>query len=265
MLYILMILRATKATTKIASHIDGGIGERLPSVLRAGMVGLAVSVGLAFQIPVSICRAQGTCCFCDSVPPDESPQYFPKGVFDERGSFIAPTSACVLRAVDEKPLIPATSLAGGGVYRLTVSPSWGPSLFVIRLEVRSDGTGLLVKKEARRADPVGITKQASQDVPKGDVEVFERLLEKASFWSMPTLWGRHYVGGRWVFVDELGGIVGDLEGARAGAYHVVTRHVHYKPTPGEPYDELTSYLFQDLGHFEIPPIPSIPSKHKRQP
>jgi hypothetical protein len=240
---------------------DSWFGRRLLAILRAGALSLAILVGMGFQFSASMCKAQTTNCSGNFIPPDKSPQYFPTGVFDITAPGIAPGTSCLLRAMEEKPLIPPVTVAGSGVYRLTVMPSWGAQ-FVVRLDVRSDGTGILVKKEVRSdSEPGTLTVNASQEVSKEKVDDFVYLMNKSNFWSMPPLPMR-FSKGRWWSMLDWGGILGVLEGTRPGVYHVVTRSLHYKPMPREPYDELTSYLFMDLAHFEIPPIPPLPSKQK---
>ena len=64
---------------------------------------------------------------------------------------------------------------------------------------------------------------------------------------------------------SMGGILGVLEEAKPGAYHVVARDFHYPLTPADPYDVLTAYLFKDLARFEIPPPPAPLPKHKHGP
>jgi hypothetical protein len=255
-----MNARARKASPNAVIQLAGGFGRGLLTVLQPGILGLAVLVGIAFQFPVLICCAQTTGCVGNSIPPDESPQYFPTGVFGIR-EFMAPVTSCLLRAMDEKPLIPPTAIAGRAVFRLTLTPTWGAP-FVVRLDVRPDGSGVLVKKEARSELEAGtVTVNVRQDVSKEDVEAFDSLVNKADFWSIPTILTR-FSRGRWRPVGDMGGIVGVLEGAKPGAYHVVSRYVHYNQTPLVPYDELTAYLFKNLAHFEIPPIPPVPPKRK---
>ncbi len=250
-----------KASIKAPMQVDGPFGRRLQAVLCTGALSLAVSAGIASQFFASNCDAQTTNCAGNFIPPDESPQYFPTRVFGVSDPGLAPVTACLLRAMEEKPLIPPTAVTGRGVYRLTLMPSWGEQS-VVRLELRTDGTGMLVKKEVRSTSEAGtLTVNVSQEVSKKNVDEFDSLLNKSGFWSMPPLlvW---FGKGRWWPKLDMGGILGVLEAAKPGDYHVVTRSLHYKPAPREPYDELTSYLFKDLAHFEIPPIPPIPSKHK---
>jgi hypothetical protein len=57
----------------------------------------------------------------------------------------------------EQPLTGPAGQATAQVYRLTVIPAWRPP-FVVRLEIRNDGTGRLVKKAARsQGDAAALT------------------------------------------------------------------------------------------------------------
>jgi len=205
-------------------------------------------------------NTKNTECFQGPIPPDENPQYFPTGVFTStpRGSFTAALNACRLRAMDERPLIPSASVTGRGVYRLLVEPTW-EGLFLVRLNVGADGSGTLVKKEARsQLQPGILTVNMTLPVSKEDVGVFDSLLQKNNFWSMSPIL---------VFpkdpsrpLPNAGGVVCVLEGAKPDAYHVVTRPLGEDP---KGLDELTWYLFRDLAKFEIPPPPAWPRKGKR--
>jgi hypothetical protein len=163
--------------------------------------------------------------------------------------------------MDERPLMLPTGVAGRGVYRFAAAATWGPP-YVVRLEVQNDGTGMLVKKQARSQTEAGtLTVNVTQGVSKEDISMFESLLDKADFWSMPAV----LVSARdpRIVLMGMGGTAGVLEGAKPGIYHVVTRYFPYFRTPTNAYDELTAYLFRDLAHFEIPPPPLPSRKQKR--
>ena len=242
-------------------RFDSGFRRWLLAVLRTGALGLAVSAGIAFQFPVLICDAQTSNCSGNSIPPDEAPQYFPTGVFSVRGPFMASWCSCFLRAMGERPLTGPRAASASTTYRLLVVPPWRPP-FIVRLDIQTDGSGILVRKEARhQADAGTLTVDTSQAVSREEVEVFDSLLTKADFWSMPTIlmWASHPR----MPVMVLDGVVWVLEGAKPGSYHVVSRALPNTLMPAGPYTELSSYLFKDLAHFEVPPVPAIPSKRKR--
>lgn len=246
---------AVKANRKALFLRDRAFRRWLVASLCAWALGLPISVCILLQFPVLTSEAQTTDCNRDSLPPDQGPHYFPTEVFGVWGPSKAAWYSCFLRAMYEKPLTGSTAAAAMATYRLTVIPPWRPP-FIVRLKIQADGSGILVKKEARSQTETGtLTINTSQDVSREDVEMFESLLSKADFWSLPTIPVQRNPR---TIMQTMDGVVWVVEGASEGSYHVVTRT---SPKPG-PYVELTSYLFKDLAHFEVPPIPPIPRKHK---
>lgn len=252
------IPRLGKASPTAVLYFNGGLRQRPGVLLWAGTLALTLLVAGQILFPALISAAQTPDCYRGPFPPDEKPQYFPTGAFGVLGPFTAALYACTLRAMDERPSIPPAAIAVPRVYRLSVTPTWAAP-FVVRLDVRADGTGMLVRKQARSELVQGpLAVNDSQDISKEQVEVFESLLNKAAFWSMPTIltWDRDPR----VRLRVMGGVVWVLEGAKSDTYHVVTRTL--PGNPAGPYAELTSYLFRDLARFEIPSPPTYPRKHK---
>lgn len=188
-------------------------------------------------------------CSRDSLPPDERPQYFPAQTFGVGGAFTAIRYSCYLRAMQESPLSRSVTLDRDQVYRLTVIPAFRHP-FIIRLGVRSDGSGALVVKAAKSQDDAGaLTLDEMKEITKPDVDIFLRLLGESGFWSMPT--SEVYSNDPRVIVKVMDGVEWVLEGAQGGRYHVVTRT---SPKPGS-YTELTSYFFRTLAKLDLPPSP----------
>ncbi len=193
-------------------------------------------------------------CSREPLPLDADPQYFPTGAFGIDGAFEASINACFLRAMQEAPLPELVTLETAQVFRLTLIPAWRPP-FIVRLAVRSDGTGTLAVKAAKSQRNAGvITVGRTEAISKSDVDVFLTLVEAAGFWSMSTK--EVYSKDPRVIVQVMDGEKWVIEGAQNGRYHVVTRT---SPKPG-PYAELTSYLFRRLARLEMPPVPVIPRK-----
>lgn len=251
-----------KASRNGLIQLDVGLRRRFLGVLRAGMLALSISVCVLFRFPGLTSDAQATDCSGNSIPPDKAPQYFPTGAFGVRETVEAPLDSCFLRAMHEIPLMSQTTGTAKATYRLLVVPPWRPP-FIVRLEIQTDGTGILVKKEARSQIEAGVlTVDTSQAVSKEQVEVFDSLVTKADLWSMPTI--LVWPSNPRMPVITLDGIVGVLEGAKPGAYHVVQRYLPYKREPAGAFETIAVFLFKDLAQFEIPPPPVPGPKHKRR-
>jgi len=86
----------------------------------------------------------------------------------------------------------------------------------VRLTIRTDGTGTLIGKVTSGAGgyPAGVmTQNDSVEIPKAQVQHFQELLDKATFWTLPTegpLGGND--GAQWI-----------MEGVHSGSYHIVDR------------------------------------------
>lgn len=105
----------------------------------------------------------------------------------------------------------------------------------IRLTIRPDGTGSLVAKvtSGRGGYPAGVmTQSASVEIRREEVQRFQDLLQKATFWALPTE-APIPIGG-------LDGAEWILEGVLSGEYHVVDR---WSPKKDD-YAILCLYLLQ---------------------
>jgi hypothetical protein len=166
-------------------------------------------------------------------PPDENPQYFPRGVFHrnaEASDWLARWYAKYLRAMEEPSLFENARGKAEATYRLLIVSSFRRPV-VIQLEVRANGTGLLTAKMATgiHGELGPMLRNESILIAPGVVEQFLNLEEKANFWSLPTEnESRRANGSEWV-----------MEGRRAGAYHVVDR---WSPAKEGEYFKVCSYL-----------------------
>jgi len=161
-------------------------------------------------------------------PPDADPQYFPKGVFGDSAypgqmkNFKAKSYSASLRAMHEPSLLEGSKDASLIAYRFLWLRSFH-SPIAIRLTIRSDGTGSLVGKVTRGGGH-------SVEIPTDKVQRFQDLLQKTTFWTLPT---EGPIGG-------LDGAEWILEGVRSGDYHVVER---WSPKKDD-YASLCLYLLQ---------------------
>lgn len=248
-----------QASLRGVVQICCGLHGRFQALPRVWTLGLVILPVVLLQFLQPNFGARTTDCYRGPFPPDERPAYFPAGAFGVRGPFTASLYACSLRAMGESPLIPPATASAAGTYRLTVIPTWGAP-FVVRLAIATDGSGTLTKKAARsQVDAATLTIDTTQYISSGDVGTFDSFLSKADFWSIPTIL---MSSNPRMATQVMGGVVWILEGAKPGAYHVVTRTLLYTSEPG-PYEQLTSYLFKDLAHFDVPP-PPVPSRTRRR-
>lgn len=247
-----MLTRA-RAESRIRSHTRRK--QWLLAFFCCACLSLAVSSGVSFQLPGSIAPPQNTNCLRDSLPPDESPQYFPAESFGVGGAFTASRYSCYLRAMQETPLLGSTIEGRSSpVYRLTVIPAFRPP-FMVRLTISADRTGTLAIKSAVSQGSAGaLTIDRTVELPGSQVNYFLTLVGRADFWSMPTV--EVYSKDPHVIVKFMDGVDCVLEGYEGERYHVVTRT---SPRLG-PYFELTSYLFRNLARLSLPPGPTVPAK-----
>jgi len=208
-------------------------------------------------------------CSSWPLPPDDPPRFFPAGVFGSgpAGAWAERFYPCNLRVFDERPLAEYVSASWPQAYRLIVFPHLRVPL-VVRLSVSADGTSeLAAKEQGGWKDPKALAIDRSQIVQRSATERFLRLVDEANFWSLPTNQfdaqikqprsassrGRRMKSGPGLE----GGVEWVLEGMRAGSYHVASRKSGLNGgarSDLRPYLELTSYLFRDLAHLEIPEL-----------
>lgn len=182
-------------------------------------------------------------------PPDTSPQYFPRGVFDtnaDLSEWIARWCAKDLRALEEPSLFEHTKETTRVTYRLLLIPSFQRTL-AIRLEIQANGTGLVTAKMSTEVgnEPGHILRSESASVSTEQVEEFLKLEERMGFWSLPTqkkVFGAD--GTEWI-----------LEGRKVGKYHVVDR---WAGSLESSYSHACDYL------IELSPVKPEPPRHRRR-
>ncbi len=178
-------------------------------------------------------------------PPDTYHRYFPKGVFgdDEKGpmkDFTARWYAADLRAMREPSLFEASKNKSMIAYRFLWLRTFHHPI-AIRLKILPDGTGFLTGKVTSGAGgyaPGAVTWNKSYEVTESDVQEFLKLLQKAEFWTSPTV----------VSVGGNDGAEWVVEGVKKGSYHVTDR---WSPTNTD-YSAMCLFLLS-LSKIQVPP------------
>ncbi len=179
-------------------------------------------------------------------PPDETPRFFPVGVFGGwDGGRTAGYFAWYLRSMAEKPMPECVGPEHPQVYRALVLPPYGSRLLV-RLSMTAGGSAELTAKVGQSdCHPEVLIVDKTMEVSKADVESFLKHLNDATFWSMPTEkpFDLHHT--------VMGGVVWLIEGAKAGEYHVV-----YRPESElGPLKDSAVFLTVRLGKLDLPTPP----------
>jgi hypothetical protein len=178
-------------------------------------------------------------------PPDDNPQYFPKGIFgntSDKGAFkdfVARWYSSDLRAMHEPSLFEISSKDTSLVaYRFLWLRTFDNPV-AIRISIRPDGTASLTGKITNGAggyNPGVVTWDKSFELSASQVSMFLELLKKAEFWTLPTEVSSFGVdGAQWI-----------MEGVRNGTYHVVDRFSPQK----DDYTNLCFYLV-NLSKIEL--------------
>jgi hypothetical protein len=150
--------------------------------------------------------------------------YFPPAVFEsrpDRNAFIERWYSAHLLALEEEPLPPKTKDKKKEIYRFTCLRTFH-NPFSIRIDVVEEGKGILVRKLTSGKggyDPGSLKEIQSMDLSSAAIEILQDLIDKISFWNLPTT--KRVVG--------LDGSQWIVEAVRNGRYHVVDR---FTPVPG---------------------------------
>lgn len=182
-----------------------------------------------------------------SLQPNARAQYFPKGTLDR----FAPFYAAYLSSIGEPSLFAAARNTGAVSYRLICMDCGRPNLLVVRLNLNPDGSASVAIRSATLylSGQPSATSKSQHEVTGAEVSHFSRLVEKASFWTMPTdepensnthITLEKNDAGHWVF-----------EGVRAGAYHVVFR----EGPEISPFTNMVRFLAKDLAQLDETAIP----------
>jgi hypothetical protein len=204
-------------------------------------------LGIIFAATVSAqsLQPEQTKAFIDSAgPPDENPQYFPVGVFQDDASnaeFRARWYAKHLRAMGEESLLSAAANKEFLGYRFLWLRTFHHPISM-KLRIRLDGNAQLTCIELAGAggyQPGKVLMTQIVELSKEQVSQFEALIRSSNFWELPT----HNA--------EKGGSDGSqwiLEGVKNQKYHVVDR---WTPTDGK-YREACLYLL-NLSRLKVDP------------
>jgi hypothetical protein len=179
--------------------------------------------------------------------PDETPRYFPVGVFavgKSDGGFSARWYAEQLRALQEPSLSAITFTGGESVYRFTWLRTADRPI-AVRITVHLNGTGTLTAKMADGYGGYGPGKliaNSNREVGVKEVQRLLNLIKAMGFWQMPSEPAPRSD------VVNLDGAQWILEASSHGDYHVIDR---WSPRKG-PLRELGLYLTRTLGRLDVP-------------
>ena len=115
----------------------------------------------------------------------------------------------------------------------------------VRLNVASDGTGVLTSKETNGKaghDPETLIRNTSERLSKEQTQWFLRRLDDVGFWKLPA---RQQVPERTSHLDGAQWIV---EASKDGHYQIVDR---WSPPPDDPIHTLGMMLTNGLAHFKL--------------
>jgi hypothetical protein len=121
-----------------------------------------------------------------------------------------------LRALKEEPLPPKTRDKKSEIYRFTCLRTFH-NPFSVRIDVVKGGKGILTRKLTSGKggyEPGSLKEKQSMDLSSAAIETLQDLIDKISFWKLPTT--RTDVAG-------LDGSQWIVEAVKNGRYHVVDR------------------------------------------
>jgi hypothetical protein len=162
------------------------------------------------------------------------PSYFPPGVVRPEDEATASMIPLVLSWTGESPL-PAHPADGDLVtYRLSWIGFPADNMIMVRLDVKTDGSGVLTAREREGSQK----REIIQTVPAPAVARFLQLIGQPDFWLGPPNEGQpphSYV---------LDGSRCALEGVGNNGQHAI-----FWVIPTRPYADVVRYLTDDLAHF----------------
>ena len=169
-------------------------------------------------------------------------EYFAPGTFRRNrsyDSFVREWYGTTLAAAQEPSLFAKKRSPGVQAYRFLLLQSFHDS-FLVRLEVRPDGSSSLIEKTIGRRGSAGagrVVHEERKEVSSVRTADFLNDVSGVSFWVLPTEGGSvGDDGAEWV-----------IEGVQSGRYHVVNR---WSPGKGPAY-ELGSKLLLDLAGMKL--------------
>jgi hypothetical protein len=176
-------------------------------------------------------------------PAQES--YFPRGVFsdDTRGDQLrANWYSKHLKALEEPSLIEWAKNPSQESYRFIWLRTFHHPV-IVRLDVRTDGVGVLTAKVANGAggyEPGKLIENTTRPLTHEQTDTFLGQVSKVGFWKLPTSENSGTTGedgSQWI-----------IEGIKDGKYHVVDR---WTPTEGG-VRELGLSLALGLAEMKVP-------------
>lgn len=183
---------------------------------------------------------------CALLPGQAAAQFFPAGAFSDKPDVHEMTAAWYSRhltAMEEPSLLKrAAERKEAEIYRFIWLRSFHPP-YVFRLEVRADGTGTLVVKNASGSggyDPGRLVLSKTLALDARKARQFTSALGQLNFWQLATRDPARsgHDGAQWI-----------LEGVKGGRYHVVDR---WSPEEG-PFRKLMLDLVA-LASVKVRPI-----------
>jgi hypothetical protein len=180
----------------------------------------------------------------------DPPTYFPKGI-EEHTDFYSK----FLNLIGEPSLMAESQDANAESYRLICMFCQYPTLLVVRLQLRPDGSGAVttVLSTIEVSGQVTVGDKATRMVGVPEVKHFLTSIEWAHFWSMPStkpptsnLPRYDLYLSQWV-----------VEGVRSGTYHAVFRE---GPEPNR-FTDMVLILTKDLANLSGAAVPRpVPSQ-----
>jgi hypothetical protein len=169
-------------------------------------------------------------------------QYFPNSSFSSSGDeFKSHWYSSQLHALREPSLFVLTKTPSSECYRFLWLRTFNHPI-AIRLDPKSDGTGILTVKVASGAGgfhPGAVSESRTRVLTREETQSFLLQLDRLGFWKLPSTANDQMGsdGSQWI-----------IEGVKGRRYHVVDR---WSPTKG-PVHELGMIFAFDLAKMNIP-------------
>lgn len=169
--------------------------------------------------------------------------YFPSDVANGLDGFFS----SYLRSVNEPSLLAASKDLNIESYRLDWLGGQTGRLLSVRLSINSDGTAKVFTTE-QSSTPSQLHK-TENSVAAADVQRFLKRVEKADFWSMPTLEAQNSSPGPKAYKTDASSWA--FEGVHNGHYHVVLR-----PSPeSSAFTEMVGFLAKQIAKLDDSSVP----------
>ncbi|MGB0036387.1 MAG: hypothetical protein WBP79_13020 [Candidatus Acidiferrales bacterium] len=166
------------------------------------------------------------------------PAFFPPGAVDGYGDYFSE----YLRSIGEPSLFAATKDRSAVSYRLVWLSGQKGYLLAVRLALNFDESASLIATEefGTKAPPA----RTERSLSGADVRKFLELVEKAEFWSMPSVEEEKSKSSRKSY--RLDASTWVFEGVRNGSYRVILRRA---PEPSS-FTEMVRFLTRDLAKLD---------------